>query len=112
MNWLSIIPSRLIAYALALAFAFGGWWMYARTVRAWDREKAVAEGQADLAREMNRGRAKDAVAEFKARPRVITRTVKEYLHVPIPCASAPTLADVVIPAAAVGVLRDASKGAD
>ena len=28
MNWLADIPSRLIAYALALAFAFGGWWLW------------------------------------------------------------------------------------
>ena len=131
MTWLAGLPGRLIAYALALAFAFGGWWMYARTVRAWDREKAVAEGQADLAREMNRGRAKDAAADYRATKAAATARstqdadrLRKSLQRPIPCppaASAPDhfagvskmfpLADVLVPADTVRVLIDAGSGA-
>lgn len=124
MTWLAGLPGRLIAYALALAFSLGGWWVYARTVRAWDREKAVAEGQADLAREVNRGQAKDAAAEYRAARAAQTARstndadrLKKSLQRPIPCppaasaASAPDLSDVVVPADAVRVLIDAGAGA-
>lgn len=131
MTWLAGLPARLIVYALALAFAVGGWWMYARTARAWATDRAVAEAQADLVREGNRSRAKDAAADYRAAKAVNTSRraddaprLRKSLQRPIPCppaASEPDhvadvrkmvpLGDVLVPADAVRVLIDASGSA-
>lgn len=118
------MSARLAAVLIALGL-LAGVWLYGRHVGAlevraeWQAEKDADREAAEALREANRLRAMAASRDFEAsRQRLVAQAeaarsaLRRDLQVPVACstgdAHALKLADLPIPAAAVGRLRDAA----
>lgn len=114
-----LVPPWGWAVLVTVALAAGGAWCHragAAAVQArWDRAELDRERQANADRLRNANRALDASATHETERAALARNLREArnaisttLRASVSCPSSGRLADVVLPAAALAGVRDAS----